>query len=660
MPAVRTLSGAVECLKKGCTQLTITPYRHSIYNYADITRAFVQYGTNLTAFSMHNVLYLDGLDNSFLRELQNWCMNLEWLRLENQYCTIMDAWYITWGLQTASKLRYLYLSKNGLGAEDIRVLAPSLSSCPLLETLDVSHNNIGANSIKKLTEYLCKMEHFSSFDISSNHFGASAIPALTTMMQRCAHITDLRVGGYVGEYITVAEVDEFLKTCTRLCELQLGRGFFKTDAHIAVVADHIRNMQSLEYFQVDLPPGLLNLDIIGESMLQCPKLKRLNMRGCFMSTTTLQALAPRMTDVVMCLGRNVTSIIGPNIRDLFLSDTRLHVDTFVRAIPACTELEMLNIGNNKIRANMAKDVFTALANNTKLKTLTIRKNPLFTAGGNELALLLPKLPLLNHLDMGYCRFTAKCGRHLLAAIQNLHNLITLDISGLPIPRVLHASLASAITNNPSLIFLTMQNCKLTDNACQVLSKPLEKCANICVLKLLGNAIQSTGYMSLAWALRNATELQTLEVNTFFMTEECIKAFVQYFPIPGNTNRLFFGQHFEIPDHLAMHAMDGLIRRGSLGAMQLQISMCSPTSVRAMSSVLPYLHPESDIHFLAATNNLNLNVWLTARIQAPLLRSAIAFFEGSMAAASVLSPAGQFVRKDGDNAVMVKVLKMLVG
>lgn len=660
MPEVRTLTAAVNALREGCTELSIVSYNYAVYPYEDFQRAFAQFGHKLATLRINKRVIVESFDKSVLHDMQMWCMNLQELELRNMLFSVMDMWNLTWAIRAATNLKRLSIPNNGIGYQAIGIIAPSLATCSQLEHLDLSNNGIGANSIKKLMVYVSELPNFVSLDMSCNLLSHLGLHALKLMLEKCPQITDLYVGGQIGAQ-NASEVDEFMAACKNLRVLRLGREFFKTDEHTDAVAKNIRNMRELRKLHIDNMYGstFTNIESVGDALVFCEHLRELTLNGCFMSSVRAQTLAQRLQSVNMANSRNGTAMISYNTLELNIAHSFANMQELSALIPKCTNLRSLDISANIIGAVSAKDVFQALAEANRLEILRLSDTRLFTDGGNELAKLLPKLQLLHTLDISYCRFTWKCGLRILKAMETLRELKVVNLSGMPITAKLHIPLAKMIANNKQLTKLSMHNCNMHDVACNIVSKALDQCANLEVLSLTGNYIGNDGYIALSWALRNATKLQLFEVNVFNMNEDCAMAFFQYFPIPGNPYRVEFGTHFQITDPLTTHMVKGIMKRGSLGALLLRASMTSEKHIREMTTMLPFMHPESEVLFFANTM-ANLTIWSRAHTEAPMRRLMIAFFEGSLAAASASSRAHRFAQQDGDNAMMRRILAWLVG
>ena len=398
-----------------------------------------------------------------------------------------------------TRLEELYFDNNNLGMGTVKV-AKALQCITTLKMLALSNNNIPQEALEVLALGITSNEQLEKLWLGDNNLHSSAIVILNSL----ATITTLTVLGLDDNQIP-QEVGEPLASVilhnTRLEELyfdnnNLGMGTVK----VAKALQCITTLKMLALSNNNIPQEALEVLALGiTSNEQLEKLwlsdnnlhsSAINILNSLATITTLTVLDLNNNQITQEAGEALASVIMHNTRleELYFDNNNLGMGTVkvAKSLQHITTLRMLSLDNNYIPREACNEVALAIKSNTYFKGLCFNINCLHSS----LELILQALQFFSHLNAIsiYGNTVTEEAGNLLAsvitkntelevlglnlliaplkvteALQNLSCLQKLVFCTCKMSEQVEIILASVITKNKSLTWLSLPNIKLSHN-----------------------------------------------------------------------------------------------------------------------------------------------------------------------------------------------------
>ena len=206
-----------------------------------------------------------------------------------------------------------------------------------------------------------------------------------------------------------------------------------------------------------------------------------------------------------------------NLQTLNISENRINscdAATLVEALKRCTNLQTLDIGNNNIGSEGAAAVTKALKCCSNLQTLDISNNNigLKSTALTALAEGLGSCTNLQKLDISDNAIGSASAAALAEAFKSCTKLLTLDIHNNNIDSLSVAALAEALKSCTSLETLYIGDNIICSDGAAALAKALKTYTCLRNLGIHYNYIGAQGAAALAEAIKYCTNLQNLDIH----------------------------------------------------------------------------------------------------------------------------------------------------
>ena len=236
-----------------------------------------------------------------------------------------------------------------------------------------------------------------------------------------------------------------------------------------------------------------------KKMLINLKIKQLTFRFEYYSLATIENLA----DCLKCCTQ---------LKELNLSDNQIGDDgakELVANLHHCTQLNKLDLGYNEIGYDGAKELAANLHHCTQLNKLDLSGNIIGYDGAKELAANLHHCTQLNELDLSGNIIGDDGAKELAANLHHCTQLKKLDLSCNEIGNDGAKELAANLHYCTQLNKLDLSDNEIGDDGAKELAANLHHCTQLNKLDLSANEIRDDGAKELASNLHYCTQLDLL-------------------------------------------------------------------------------------------------------------------------------------------------------
>ena len=439
-------------------------------------------------------------------------------------------------------LEELYLHSNNLGIETIKV-AKSLQHITTLKTLNLSSNNIPQEAFEELALVIESNKQLEKLWLNDNNLHSSANVILNSL----ATITTLTVLGLSNNQLP-QEAGEALASVimhnTGLEELylhsnNLGIGTVKVAKSLQVIT----TLKMLSLISNNIPhEAFEELALVIESNKQLEKLwlndnylhsSAIAILNSLATIATLTVLALNNNQIPREAGEAVASVIMHNTRleELYLDSNNFGIATVkvAKSLQHTTTLRVLSLENNYIPQEACNEVALAIKSNIYFKQLYLHNNCLHSSlvlilqalqcfsnlsvisiygntvteeAGNLLASVITRNTELKELQLNLLILPLK----VTEALQSLSCLQRLVFCTCKMSEQIEIKLASVITMNKSLTWLSLVNIKLSQH---VTLQAIATLSNLTTLWLEDNLLSEQMSNDLSLAISSNKSLEIL-------------------------------------------------------------------------------------------------------------------------------------------------------
>ena len=437
-------------------------------------------------------------------------------------------------LQNNPRLEIFYVDHGCLSAAPNQVIK-ALKYVNSIKVLSLTNLDMSIDTVKELASAIKLCTCLETVYLYSNSLKLSAIILLkelsTISTLRRLDLTNNELTEEVGEPLASVIMNNPSLETLFLDENNIGVGALK----IAKALSNIKSLKMLGLDNNNLPKEIayeFAAVIKSNCYLELLKLNSNNLQSS--ATVILQSLSTITTLKYLVMDNNqigekggevLTSVITSNkkIKAIFLRNNNLQksVIKISQALQSISTLEMLSLGNNnlpggagiELAANFQSHhsvsvqsslsvILNALNYTFKLRYLSIFDNTITEDAGNALATVISRNIKLQTLSLNQLIDPLK----VTEALQNLSALQTLVFDTCNISEEAEVNLASTITNNKSLTFLSLENIKLSQN---IILQSIATVSNLRYLWLGDSSLSDEMSDDLSLAIRSNRSLEEL-------------------------------------------------------------------------------------------------------------------------------------------------------
>ena len=372
-------------------------------------------------------------------------------------------------LKQSYKLRCLNLSYSHMTGQAVEDLASVIKNNTELEALYLSDNDLKLSALTILRALKgnskLKLLNFNNNSITDSELVAKE---LTSIIKNNPGLTELSLSDH--NLRLSADVDfKELKETTVLKKIDFNCRLM-TKERVEDLASFIKKNLNLEkVFLADISFKSFTIQIV-QAFRETRSLKALNLNGIIMVEQVVEELAEVIKN-------------NPNLEMLALHNNNLGLSgiKILKALKVNTKLKCLNLNDNNMTGQVAKELAVVIKNNSSLEMLGLRNTQLGPTA-----------------DM------------FLQTLKDNSKLIVLDFSNSIMNGQAAENLADVIKNNSSLGSLRLSNNDLKASAPVVL-KALTKISKLYLLDLNGNNMTGLIANDLANVIKNNPKLEFLDL-----------------------------------------------------------------------------------------------------------------------------------------------------
>ena len=440
---------------------------------------------------------------------------LETLFLDNNNIGV-GALKIAKALQNIKSLKMLGLDNNHLPKEIAHELAAVIKSNCYLELLTLSFNDLQSSAIVIL-QSLSTISTLKFLCIMNNQIGEKGGEVLATVIKSNTGLNELQLGSN-NLWNSTIKISEALQTISSLELLDLSNNNLPEGIGIKLAAA-IQSNNSIRQLSLRSNNLQSSIVVILQALSELSTLELLDLYNCHLTSIAAKGLK---------------SVIVNNtgLKHLCLNDNNLQksVIQILEVLQNISSLESLDLMSCSLPKGIGVQLVAAISSNKSLNKLVLRNSNLRSSDLTVTVQALHTLSNINYLDIFDNVITEEVGnvlatvisrnvnlRQLLIsllysplcvaeALQSLSNLQTLVFCTCNISHKVEIKIASAITNNKSLTWLSLPNVNMSQN---VIIQSIKTISNLKILWLEDNLLSEEMSDELSLAISSNKSLETL-------------------------------------------------------------------------------------------------------------------------------------------------------
>ena len=524
--------------------------------------------------------------NSSLEEL--------WLggnHLGSSLVMIVDA------LKGITTLKKLSLGNNGNRSKE---LAPAIASIvtrnKLMERLSLNNSGLNDDGVIKIAESLCNRSKLRWISFQNNNITKKSAGMLSSVISNSKELKNLYLGNNQLQ-VGAIKLATALKTISSLKILDLQNDNILEEAADELAATIRANSSLEELWLGDNHLGSSTLMIVN-ALKEITTLKKLSLGN---NGNRSKELAPAIASVVT---RNKL------LETISLNNSGLNDNGVIKiAESLCnhTKLKWIYLHNNNITKKSAETLSSIISSNTGLEELHLGSNHL-QLGAVKVATALKTISSLKTLCLKSNGIPVEVVDELKAAIKANTSLDHLMLSdtylGFSITKILEACCHNY--NFKEFSIRNTDSCKAVANA---LSSFIECNSALELLNVSDNNLQSSGFMTIAQALKGLSSLECLSAFGINVTSTVSGELSSVIDSNPSLEELLLGDN--ILGNGLIQIVESCNRLTSLKLLELSHNCICPTQVVNFASIVSKCNSLEALSMggicLSVDENLYLNV-----------------------------------------------------
>ena len=454
------------------------------------------------------------------------------LNLSKNNITEQVAKYLVNVIKNNTGIEQLYLSDNDLKESGIVILQALKENCHL-EILDLSSSNMTGEIAKSLADVVKNNPDFQQLYLADACLNSKAAVILQALAKNSKLVLlDLRKNNMTGE--VTEDLAHVIKNNLGLEVLCLSDNNLKSSA--IVILEALAKLSQLVI--LDLNRNKMT-EVVAECLANVIK-NNLNLRqlglsdNCLRSSAVVvfQALAEHLQLKVIDLSNN--SITGEvakdlaiiitnnsNLEELCLSDNDLKssASIILQALKNNSQLKKLNLNSNSMSGKVAEDLANVIRSNSGLEQLYLSDNNLKSSAIVILQALKDNSQL-KFLNLNSNNMTGKVAEDLANVIRNNSGLKQLCLSDNNLKSSAIVIL-QALKDNSQLKILNLNNNNMSEKVAEDLANVIRNNSGLEQLYLSDNGLKSSASIILQ-ALKDNSQLKSLNLNNNNMSGKVVE------------------------------------------------------------------------------------------------------------------------------------------
>ena len=425
--------------------------------------------------------------------------NLEQLGLSDNSLGLSSATLILQALKENSKLKVLHLSSNNMTGQVAEDLANVIKNNSGLEELYLNNNDLRSSGTIIL-QALEENSKLKALNLNNNNMTSQVAKHLANVIKNNSGLEELYL--YSNDLRSSATVIlQALKKNSKLKALNLGSNNMSSQVakDLANVIKNNSGLEELYLFSNDLRSSAT---VILQALEENSKLKVLNLNNNNMTSQVAKHLA---------------NVIKNNsgLEELYLysNDLRSSATVILQALKKNSKLKALNLGSNNMSSQVANDLANVIKNNSGLKELYLYSNDL-RSSATVILQALEENSKLKVLNLSNNNMTSQVARDLANVIKNNSGLEELYLYSNDL-RSSATVILQALEENSKLKVLNLSNNNMTSQVARDLANVIKNNSGLEKLYLHMNDLKSSATVILQ-ALKEKCKLNELNMSNNFL------------------------------------------------------------------------------------------------------------------------------------------------
>ena len=459
---------------------------HGIEDYASEIKESLQMNTKLISLTLCNIG-----NNGAITLAEAIQVNTTLQKIDISSNSIADdgaaAISNTIKFNTSNSLQELNISRNNITNNGIRVLAEVIEINSTLQNIDISKNHISTEGLLHFMEVVKNNCTLQVVNITHNNVTRSGFTSIKQCTENLQHPIQI----YASWNEIVTRNGELLVT-SKICTFQGSENVieeewsFKDYDH-----DHIVTCLSECLKEDDI---LLELNISNNQIIRGREKKIIE--------------AIKVNKTLLKLDASLTKMQNES----YISD----------CLKINKSLKELNMSENGITSNGAKEIATAIRVNTTLEKLDLSCNEIYNYGVSFISDGLKNNNSLKEINISRNKITSEGAQYIADAIQINTTLVKLDLSCNALSDDGATAISDSLQFNISLQELNISKNKITSEGVKRIAQVIQVNTTLKYLDLSINKIFDDGANLIGNGLKSNISLQGLNISHNSITNKGIK------------------------------------------------------------------------------------------------------------------------------------------
>ena len=455
---------------------------YGIEDYVNEIKECLQMNTKLISLTLYNII-----NNGAIQIAEVIHMNTTLRKFNFLYGRICDgeAEAIGNGLKYNVSLQELNISHNNIADRGIKIIAEAIQMNSTLQNINISKNHISTEGILYFMEAVKNNCTLQVVNITHNNVTRSGFTRIKQCIKNLQHPIQI-----ITSWNEIVSSSGELSVISKIC----------TFKESETISEDVWSFEDYDHDHI--------VTCLSECLKEDDMLLELNMFK--------NSISGNKNEIYEALKVNKT------LQKLDASFTEMHQDLIWDLLKINESLIELNISNNKITGNGAKEIATAIGANETLKKLNLSCNELHDEGVAFISDGLKINVSLQELNMSKNKITNEGTKYLAEAIQVNTTLEKLDLSNNAISNDGAAAISDSLQFNISLQKLSMSRNEIISGRAKTITKAIQVNDTLKQLDLSTNKVNDEGANFICDILKNNASLQELNISTNDITNRGIK------------------------------------------------------------------------------------------------------------------------------------------
>ena len=431
-------------------------------------------------------------------------------------------------------LEELWLNKNQLMSAGIKIICGSLWQISYLQLLQLENNQITNEAADEIASVINSNPAIGSLCLGENKLKTEGVVKIMSAVKNVHQLKMLTLhGNQVTDDAAIAIATAIVSN-TALEKLWLFNNQL-ADKGITTIIKALKNIHTLKNLSLHSVDSSTEYpaDDIAEVINNNPLLEGVFV-GNFISQgvrKVTNALKSLSNLTILGFNNKITEDIADDIAEVISNNSELEylwitnndqeqwILTLLKILQRISTLKRLNLSSNCITDETADDLARVITSNRELEMLWLGNNKLRSAGINKITNALQHLTTLSHLELNNNDITEEAADGIAAVIINKSSLHTVSLQNNKLAPAGIIKIAHALKDINHLKLLKLNNNCVTDKAANTIADVIHSNTELMNLYLNDNNLQSNGIKVICNSLMLITNLTVLQLGNNSITDE---------------------------------------------------------------------------------------------------------------------------------------------